>query len=302
MGVFFVVKEFTFASCDRSCRSLFSFCYNKLTEYMKKTSIAVTALAGIALLASCYKNPITGRKGLNLVDEGTMRSMANQEYASFLSTNRPVQGTRDVDMVKRVGTRMAAAVQQYLTSKGQQSVISGYQWEFNLVNSNEANAWCMPGGKVVVYSGILPVVQNENGLAVVMGHEIAHAIARHGNERMSQQMAAQGIGTGLSVALSSQPTATRNIFNTAFGVGSQLGTLAYSRKHESEADHMGLIFMAMAGYNPSEAVPFWQRMAGLGGGQKPPELLSTHPSDERRVAQIREWLPEALKYYTPQKK
>lgn len=302
MGIF-VAKEFIFASCDRSCRSPFFFSViKKLTEYMKKTSIAVTALAGVGLLVSCYKNPITGRKGLNLVDESTMRSMATQEYSSFLSTNRPVQGTRDVDMVKRVGQRMAAAVQQYLTSKGQQSVISGYQWEFNLVNSNEANAWCMPGGKVVVYSGILPVVQNENGLAVVMGHEIAHAIARHGNERMSQQMAAQGLGAGLSVALSSQPAATRNVFNTVYGVGSQLGTLAYSRKHESEADHMGLIFMAMAGYNPSEAVPFWQRMANLGGGQKPPELLSTHPSDARRVAQIREWLPEALRYYNPQKK
>lgn len=270
---------------------------------MKKVPFTLAALAGVALLASCYKNPITGRKGLNLVDEGTMRSMANQQYASFLSTNRPVQGTRDVDMVKRVGTRMAAAVQQYLTSKGQQNLISGYQWEFNLVNSNQANAWCMPGGKVVVYSGIMPVVQNENGLAVVMGHEIAHAIARHGNERMSQEMAVQGLGAGLSVALSSQPAATQNVFNSVYGVGSQLGTLAYSRKHESEADHMGLIFMSIAGYNPSEAISFWQRMATLGGaGQKPPEFLSTHPSDARRIAQIKEWLPEALKYYTPQKK
>lgn len=266
---------------------------------MQKFKYPALIIALLLLLAACYKNPVTGRSSLNLVDESTMRTMANQQYASFLSTNRPQQGTKDVDMVKRVGSRIATAVQQYLASKGQQDLVAGYQWEFNLVNNNEANAWCMPGGKVVVYSGILPLVQNEAGLAVVMGHEIAHAIARHGNERMSQALAAEFGGEALSVALSTKPAATQNLFNAIYGVGSQLGTLAYSRKQESEADQMGLIFMAMAGYNPNEAVNFWQRMMRGSNGQKPPELLSTHPSDTRRINQIKNWIPEAMRYYKP---
>jgi predicted Zn-dependent protease len=193
---------------------------------------------------------------------------------------------------------MASAVQSYLAQKGQSNLLSGYQWQFNLVNNAQANAWCMPGGKVVVYTGILPLTQNEAGLAVVMGHEIAHAVARHGNERMSQELATQMGGQALSVALSSQPGTTQQIFNTAVGVGSQLGSLAYSRKHESEADHMGLIFMALAGYNPNEAVPFWQRMAAKGGA-KPPQILSTHPADATRIANIKKLLPEAMTYYRP---
>lgn len=266
---------------------------------MRKILFAFTSLALVTTLYSCYKNPVTGRSSLNLVDESTMRQMANQEYATFLSTSTPVKGTRDAEMVQRIGTRMAAAVQTYLTQKGQQNLISGYQWQFNLVNKNEANAWCMPGGKVVVYTGILPLTQNEAGLAVVMGHEIAHAIARHGNERMSQQLAVQAGGEALSAAISSKPALTQNIFNSVYGVGSSLGILKYSREQESEADQMGLIFMALAGYNPNEAVPFWQRMATK-GGQKPPEFLSTHPSDATRISQIQKWIPEAMKYYKPQ--
>lgn len=230
-----------------------------------------------------------------------MRSMAVQQYATFLSQNPPIgTGNKDAEMVQRVGSRLAAAVQTYLAQKGQSSLISGYQWEFNLVNNNQANAWCMPGGKVVVYTGIMPLVQNENGLATVLGHEIAHAIARHGNERMSQELAAQFGGEALNVALAKEPGQTRDIFNTVYGVGSQVGLLKYSRTHESEADHMGLIFMALAGYNPQEAVPFWQRMAAQSQGSgKPPEILSTHPSDATRIKQIQKWLPEALQYYKP---
>jgi predicted Zn-dependent protease len=225
--------------------------------------------------------------------------MAVQQYATFLSQNPPVTGgSKDAEMVQRVGSRLAAAVQTYLQQKGQANLISGYKWEFNLVNSNEANAWCMPGGKVVVYSGIMPLVQNEPGLATVLGHEIGHAIARHGNERMSQELIAQAGGEALSVAMAKEPGGTREIFNQVYGVGSQLGTLAYSRTQETEADHMGLIFMALAGYNPQEAVPFWQRMASQ-GGQKPPEILSTHPADATRIKHIQEWLPEAMKYYKP---
>lgn len=247
---------------------------------------------------SCFKNPVTGRSSVNLVSESEVRTMATQEYTSYLSSNRPVQGTKDAETVRRVGEKMKVAVEKYLVSIGKQDLIAGYQWEFNLVNDNTANAWCMPGGKVVFHSGIMPLCANEDGVAVVMGHEIAHAVARHGNERMSQGLAAEFGGTVLSVALSEKPAATRQLFNTAYGVSSQLGQLAYSRTHESEADQMGLIFMAMAGYNPNEAVSFWQRMAAAGGA-KPPELLSTHPSDQRRINDIKGKLPEAMKYYKP---
>lgn len=266
---------------------------------MRKIYLLVAFIATSALLYSCFKNPVTGRNSLNVVSESEMRTMARQEYASFLAQNPPVNGTRDAEMVKRIGQRMSTAVQQYLSSIGKQDLVSGYQWEFNLVNNNEANAWCMPGGKVVVYTGILPVAQNENGLAVVMGHEIAHAVARHGNERMSQQLTAQLGGIALSTALSSKPEQTKQIFNTAYGVGSQLGMLAYSREQESEADEMGLYFMALAGYNPNEAVTFWSRMAQQSGGQSV-EFLSTHPSNSRRIAQIKEWLPKAMGMYKPQ--
>jgi predicted Zn-dependent protease len=267
---------------------------------MKKLLYLLGILTISATIYSCYKNPVTGRSSLNLVDEGTMAQMAGKEYLSFLGTNPAVQGTRDGEMVARIGNRMAAAVNQYLAGKGQQNLVSTYKWEFNLVNNNQANAWCMPGGKVVVYTGILPLTQNEAGLAVVMGHEIAHAIARHGNERMSQQLAVQAGGEALSVALSNQPAMTSRIFNSVYGVGSTLGILKYSRDHESEADQMGLIFMALAGYNPNEAINFWQRMAANKGGAAPPEFLSTHPSDARRVDQIRKWIPDAMKYYKPQ--
>ena len=173
-----------------------------------------------------------------------------------------------------------------------------FKWEFNLVEDNTVNAWCMPGGKVVFYTGILPITKDEKGIAVVMGHEIAHAIARHGNERMSQGLALQGGGIALSLALSDKPELTQNLFQQAYGLGGQLGMLKYSRSHDSEADKMGLVFMAMAGYDPREAVEFWKRMAAQ-GGQKPPEFLSTHPSDDTRIKDLEDFMPEALKYYKP---
>jgi len=200
-------------------------------------------------------------------------------------------------MVKRVGTNIQHAVEEYLAQNNLSNRLEGYKWEFNLVEDEQVNAWCMPGGKVVVYTGILPVTKNEIGLAVVLGHEIAHAIAEHGNERMSQGLIQQLGGAALSVALRDKPQLTRDLFLTAYGVGSTVGILAYSRTQESEADHLGLIFMAMAGYNPGEAVNFWQRMADMNKGSKPPEFLSTHPSDETRINDIKNWLPDALKYY-----
>lgn len=264
---------------------------------MKK--IALLFAGGTLLFAACSRVPITGRSQLNLIPEATMQSMALQEYRTFLSENKAVSpaASKDAAMVTRVGQRIAAAVTTYMKQHNLGNEIANYQWEFNLVNDNQVNAWCMPGGKVVVYTGLLPVTQNETALACVMGHEIAHAIARHGNERMSQGLVAQGIQVAGAVALNKNPQA-QNIFMQAFNVGGPLGLMAYGRQNELEADHLGLIFMAMAGYNPQEAVPFWTRMANS-GGSKPPELLSTHPSDDRRIAQLKNLMPEAMKYYKP---
>jgi predicted Zn-dependent protease len=199
-----------------------------------------------------------------------------------------------------VGGNVKAAVEKFMNAnKKYKKRIAGYNWQFNLVDTKEVNAWCMPGGKVVVYSGLLPVTQNETALAVVMGHEIAHAIARHGNERMSQQLVVQVGAAAVSTAVSGQSKAAQDVFNQSYGVATGLGVLAYSRKHELEADKLGLVFMAMAGYNPTEAVVFWERMAkeSKGGNMA---ILSTHPSDETRIAEIKKFLPKAMKYYHPQ--
>jgi predicted Zn-dependent protease len=257
-----------------------------------------------AFIFSCTQNLVTGRKQLSLVSESELQSMAVQEYKSFLSSNKVVttSANRDAEMVKRVGTRIAAAITSYYNTKKQTSVLEGYQWEFNLVDNKEVNAWCMPGGKVVVYTGLLPVTQNEAALAIVLGHEIAHAVARHGSERVSQGLLQQLGGTALQIAVANKPAETQNIFLTAYGVGSTVGAiLPFSRKAETEADKFGLYFSAMAGYNPQEAIPFWNRMAAA-GGDKPPAFLSSHPSDETRIAKIKANMPQALKYYKPVKR
>lgn len=265
---------------------------------MKKYFIPGVCMA--ILCFSCARVPLTGRKQLNLIPESTMDQMAVSQYRSFLSSNKVVANAsnRDVEMVTRVGTRIANAVTQYLDSHGMADRVAGYHWEFNLVESKEANAWCMPGGKVVVYTGLLPITQNEAGLAVVLGHEISHAIARHGNERMSQQLIAQGIEIAGATALDRDPK-VQNIFLQSFGIGGNLGMLAFSRRDEYEADELGLMFMAMAGYDPRAAIPFWQRMEKMSQGQHPPEFLSDHPSDANRVAQIENLMPTAMKYYRP---
>ena len=265
--------------------------------YMKRILSTVIALS---LFTACSTNSVTGRKQLKLFPEETLQQQAITEYRSFLSQNKVLSSNvnKDAEMVNRVGNRIAKAITDYYTQKGLASELNGYKWEFNLVESKEVNAWCMPGGKVVVYTGLLGITQNEAALAVVMGHEIAHAIARHGNERMSQAMAVQGIG--MAAMMSTKPSLGRDILLQSYGVGTGLGMLAYSRNHESEADKMGLVFMAMAGYDPRNAPQFWKRMAEQGGGQKPPEILSTHPSDERRIADLEAYMPEAMKYYKPQ--
>ncbi len=257
------------------------------------------------LIGGCAKNQVTGRKQLILMPEKELQSMAGQQYKQFLTANKivAVNVNKDAEMVRRVGTRIAFAITKYYEQQGKSSILDGYTWEFNLVDSKEVNAWCMPGGKVVAYTGLLPVTQNEAALAVVMGHEIAHAIALHGNERMSQGIMQQLGGVALSVAVANKPAETQNLFMTAYGVGSTVGAvLPFSRKQELEADQFGLRFAAMAGYNPNEAIPFWQRMAKAGGGEKPPEILSTHPSDETRIQKMKQYVQEALPYYKPIKK
>lgn len=250
------------------------------------------------VLLACTTVAVTGRKQLNLIPSSTMLSMSTEQYGEFLNASKLSQDEEKTQMVKRVGARIQKAVEQYYADRGISDKLKDYDWQFNLVESEEVNAWCMPGGRVVVYTGILPITKDESGLAVVMGHEIAHAIAEHGNERMSQGLLTQLGGIALSKALEEKPEQTQQLWMAAFGVGAQVGVLLpYSRLHESEADHLGLIFMAMAGYDPNAAVSFWERMAQEKGGAAPPEFLSTHPSDETRIKKIRALLPEAMKYY-----
>ncbi|SMO36148.1 Peptidase family M48 [Saccharicrinis carchari] len=255
---------------------------------------AMVILAAVAV--ACSTVPITGRSQLNLFPESQMAEMGLTNYSQFLKEAKLSTSQEQSAMVKRVGHKIAAAVEDYMNNNGLSSHVANFNWEFNLVEDDTPNAWCMPGGKVVFYTGILPFTKDENGLAVVMGHEIAHAVARHGNERMSQQMGMQAVATGLQVALQEKPEETQQIYMAAFGLGAQFGVaLPYSRKHETEADKMGLVFMAMAGYDPAHAVSFWSRMAES-GGQKPPEFMSTHPADDTRIKDIKAYLPQAYKY------
>jgi len=263
----------------------------------KITAVFLAASMAVA----CSKNPITGRSQAKLVSETELQNMADTQYHQFLATNKVISSSnnRDAEMVKRVGQRITRAVNQFFASKGRSQDLEGYKWEYNLVDDPAANAWCMPGGKIVVYSGLLPITQNEAALAAVMGHEVIHAVFNHGNERMSQGLIQQLGGVALSVAVADQPTATQNLFLSAYGLGSQVGVLLpFSRKHELEADRYGLILTAMAGYNPREAVTLWQRMEKA-SSSKPPEFLSTHPSEGTRIEQLEKYMPEALQYYKP---
>ena len=265
---------------------------------MKKLQTELFVILILALLIQfCSLVPLTGRRQLSLVSDADMLSTSFVQYDQFLKENKLSTNTVQTNMVKGVGKRIQNAVVTYFARNNLTQELNGFAWEFNLIESNEVNAWCMPGGKVVVYSGILPVTQDETGLAVVMGHEIAHAVAKHSNERMSQALLAQLGGETLAAALQQKPQQTQEIWMAVFGAGVQLGAiLPYSRLQESEADHLGLIFMAMAGYNPNGAVEFWQRMS-QNAGAKPPEFLSTHPSDQSRIQKIKAEIPEAMKYY-----
>lgn len=260
-------------------------------------SIIFSSLVIGIFLSSCSTVPITGRQQFNLLPESQLVAMSLNNYSQFLSENKLSTDVHKTQMVKNVGNKIAVAVEQYLKDNGLESRLRDFDWEFNLVEDDIPNAWCMPGGKVVFYTGILPFTKTETGLAVVMGHEIAHAVARHGNERMSQAMLIQTGGLALAAAIDEKPEETRNLFMMAYGVGTTVGlSLPYSRAHETEADKLGLIFMAMAGYNPMEAIEFWERMESA-GGQRPPEFLSTHPSGQTRISDLSAFMPEAMKYY-----
>ncbi|WP_318344604.1 M48 family metallopeptidase [Flagellimonas baculiformis] len=252
----------------------------------------ILTAAVFLMVASCKTNPFTGKSTLNFYPNSQMFPMAFAQYDQFLEENKVVKGTSDAQMITKVGQRIASAAERWLDANGYPGYLKDYQWEYNLVQDETVNAWCMPGGKIVFYTGILPITQNETGVAVVMGHEVAHALADHGAQRMSAGMVQQIGAVAGNVAI--QDPEKRNMFNTAYGLGSQVGVmLPFSRGHESEADRIGLQIMAIAGYNPDEAAKLWQRMKANSGGQAPPEFLSTHPSNDTRISNLTAWAPAA---------
>lgn len=252
-----------------------------------------------AAVAACSKVPISNRKQMNLIPDAQITQLSLTEYRDFLSKAKIVPATdANTQMVKGVGQKISSAVTRFLAQNKMSDRVKGYNWEFNLVDDKSINAFCMPGGKVVVFTGLLPVTRDENALAFVMGHEVAHAVARHGNERVSQGLVAQLGGVALDVALAQKNQQTRALVQQAYGMGVTVGgILPFSRLHESEADKLGMVFMAMAGYDPSKSSELWSRMSAASGGGKPPEFLSTHPSDAKRQADMRKFLPQAMKYY-----
>ena len=270
---------------------------------MKKLKI-LGVFAISAILFSCAEVPLTGRRQLSLVGDAGLQQEANEAYRQFLSDpkTKVIRSSTDAQRVKNVGAKIASAINRYMQTNGYGDKYR-YNYEFNLIESKDINAWCMPGGKVAVYTGLLPVTRDDAGLATVMGHEIAHAIAQHAAERISQMTAAQVGGSVVGAAAGGRSQGTQQIIGQIYGVGGQLAILNYSRKQESEAERLGLVFMAMAGYNPDNSVLFWNRMAAAKEGNgTPPEFLSTHPSDATRISNIKQYLPEARAYYTGAKK
>jgi predicted Zn-dependent protease len=263
-----------------------------------KTLKLLFAVLAVTTIYSCATVPLTGRRQLSLVGDSQINESAALSYKQLLADpkTKVIATGADAQRVKIIGRQLATAIERYLQQNGYANQYQ-FTWEFNLIQSNEINAWCMPGGKVAVYSGILPVTKTDAGLATVMGHEIAHAIARHSAERMSQELAAQAGGGLVGAATNNKSAATQTIIGQLYGVGGQLALLKYSRNQESEADRLGLTFMAMAGYDPNEAVAFWQRMAAQNKSGAQPEFLSTHPADATRIAAIQAAVPDAMKYY-----
>jgi predicted Zn-dependent protease len=261
---------------------------------LKKILIYSAVILG---LYACTSVAVTGRKQLSLVPNSELIPMANQQYREIVAKGPLSSNREQTEMVKRVGGKIQKAVEEYMAGKGLSSELAGFEWEFNLIEDPKTvNAWCMPGGKVAFYTGIMPICKDEAGVAVVMGHEVAHAIANHGRERMSQQLLAQYGLTTLGAFIGANPSAGQELLMQAVGAGTNLGMLRFSREHESEADHIGLIFMTIAGYDPNQAPLFWERMTEVSGGQEPPEFISTHPSHSTRIADLKGWIPEAMSY------
>lgn len=245
------------------------------------------------LILACKTNPFTGKSTLNFYPNSQMFPMAFEQYNQFLNENKVITGTEAAASVERVGKRIAAASERWLNANGYEGYLNDYRWEYKLIKDEAVNAWAMPGGKIVVYTGLLPIAQDDTGLAVVMGHEVAHALANHGAQRMSAATLQQAGAVAGNVVLSDNPE-NQQLFNQAYAVGSTVGVmLPFSRAHETEADKIGLIIMAIAGYNPEEAAKLWERMKAKSGGGSPPEFLSTHPSNETRIKNLRELAPMA---------
>ena len=262
----------------------------KKIEKMKKViSVAIVLL----FIVSCSTVPITGRKRMNLVSDAQILPASFAQYEGFLKENKISTDAKKTTEIQNVGLNISKAVDRFMRANGMVSEADSYRWEFNLIEDKSVNAWCMPGGKVVFYTGILPICANTDGIAAVMGHEVAHAFAKHGQERMSSAMVQQGVGLG--VAVGTRNSENSKLWNTVYGIGSQVGLLAYSRTHETEADKLGMVFMIMAGYNPEESINVWIRMSQRAeSGSAPPEFLSTHPSNETRIQNLKAYLPIAI--------
>lgn len=261
----------------------------------------IIVLCGVAaMIISCATNPFTGKKTMALVPDSSLFPSSFQQYSTFIKENKVITGTKEAQMVKNVGDKIKLAAEQWLKANGYATYLNDYQWEYKLVEDKAVNAWCMPGGKIVVYTGLIKVAQDEAGLATVMGHEVAHALANHGQQRMSASVLQQLGAVGVGVATSGKSQQTQQLAMAAYGAGSNVaGMMPFSRAHETEADRIGLILMAIAGYNPDKATGFWQRMSANSSGSTP-EILSTHPSDATRIANIQKLIPiakaEAAKY------
>jgi len=269
--------------------------YRRFNMFKRRSFVSLIV---ITFLIGCSTVPITGRRQLSFIPQNQLIASSNDSYHQLLSESKISEDKEKTQMVVNVGKRIASSAEQFMRENRMEKEIQNYHWEFKLIQDDKTvNAFCMPGGKIAVYTGILPITQDESGLAVVLGHEVAHALANHGGERMSQLLLAQMGATTLSAALSQQPQRTKQLLLQVYGIGANVGViLPYSRSHELEADHIGLILMARAGYDPRTAIPFWQRM-NVKAGKKPPEFLSTHPAPMKRIEDIRNELPEAMKYY-----
>lgn len=260
---------------------------------MKDRNI-ITIFGTILLFLSCATNPFTGKKTMALVSNSKLFPTAFQQYDQFLEEHKVIKGTSDAEMITRVGQRIAVAAERWLTANGQAGYLTDYKWDYNLVDDKAINAWAMPGGKIVFYTGILPIANGESGVAAIMGHEVSHALANHGQQRMSAGILQQLGGLGVAVATGNKSSESQQIWMQAYGVTTTVGgMLPFSRSHESEADKIGLTLMAIAGYNPDEAAELWKRMKANSGGQAPPEFLSTHPSNDTRIDNLTRLAPEA---------